>query len=605
MKNFKRFFSEYIFVFSIIILSAFLLVTFQNCNSPLQFREVELSSTELASLSLQRFTTEEDTPLEVQPKTYSSLRNNKALFTITRQPTHGTLTTFNSQTGKFTYVPANKYFGEDDFEYVEQEAGKSKPHQVSISIDVLMNNLLPNIVTDTIGFEMNTADTAFLLVVADYHDTSPLAFLSLDTTIKQIATKNGILKYLGPNKFSYMPNTNYRGNDSYEFVVKNSFGKTNKKIVYLNVGNPFRDLEPAIAVRGTGCAVCHLSTGSKLITDFGAGDSYFFGKQALATGGSPFSPPYSYYSDHGAGAWLTASLKEVLIPDLNLPFKPSSYDFTMSSIAQKAATTLPEYVNAVRGNATVTIKNQIYIGAPSSETIKSRTGLGTKPFLYAKNNDFSPDLAGLINKGSYYEATTLTCDGDLTINGPLFLNNLSLTTNEGCRIYTTGPIFISGKINYTQAQPTTTNNMNLQLVSSVWINLGVGTNHCENASNPGWYVDRSEDPISHRLITYPAATRELQQNGDTLRSLAQSLSGFQDASCRVSTNGEKPREVHYERLLLNAPRIDSRYTGEFNGVIIAEVNLMSLSAFSFTFDPVFSRVPILPMLLPSDYLVVK
>ena len=94
-------------------------------------------------------------------------------------------------------------------------------------------------------------------------------------------------------------------------------------------------------------------------------------------------------------------------------------------------------------------------------------------------------------------------------------------------------------------------------------------------------------------------------DGSLLRSIEQSISGFQDASCNSNSLGIAPREVHFERLLLNAPRIDSRYQGQFTGVVIAEVALMSLSKFSFTFDPVFSRVPVLPLLLPSDYLLVK
>ena len=95
------------------------------------------------------------------------------------------------------------------------------------------------------------------------------------------------------------------------------------------------------------------------------------------------------------------------------------------------------------------------------------------------------------------------------------------------------------------------------------------------------------------------------QDVNELKSIQSSITSFQDASCGKNAAGEFSREEHFDRLLLNAPRIDSRYTGQFNGVIIAETVLMSLSRFSFSFDPVFSRVPVLPLLLPSDYLIVK
>jgi hypothetical protein len=76
-----------------------------------------------------------------------------------------------------------------------------------------------------------------------------------------------------------------------------------------------------------------------------------------------------------------------------------------------------------------------------------------------------------------------------------------------------------------------------------------------------------------------------------------------DASCE-----EGGRNKSFERILVNAPLIESRYSGGFKGSIIGEVVLMSLglkvndSRFRFEYDPVFDGVPVLPMLTEQDFL---
>ncbi len=607
-------FKKYFTLFTALFVATSLLFAFQNCSKAAfsDMRYLELAS----ASSVQIFKTNEETELVVQPKTFSSLTGKRSSFTITRQPTHGVITSFDSETGKFIYQPSLKFFGDDEFHYVEQEAGVTKPHQVPIYIQVVKIGRTPSIITDTIGFEMNTQATQLTLAVTDYHDTAPQAFLSLDQNVREIKTAHGLLRHIADNRFTYTPDVNYRGNDKFEFTAKNSFGETSKKFVTLNVGNPFHNLEPSLAVRGIGCASCHLKSNSKLITDFGFGSDYFFGKNALAVGGNPLESPHSFYSDHGGASLTTAQLKEIVVPNQNLPFAVSSFMTAASANpVQAAAQTLEQYVKAVNPASTVVTKNQIFIGAPSADVLVARTGiLATTETTYIKNQDSSPVLSGLVKTGSYYTATTLVCDGDLVIKGTLYIKDLNLHTNDGCRIHVTGPIFINGKITYTQQTPGTTNNTNLQLVSSTWINMGVGLSHCE--SNPGyptnvsaWYRTHGASsgltPFSHRIVTHPAKSRTGQQNGAALQSLQSAIIGFQDASCRKSIASEAPREEHFERLLLNAPRVDSRYTGQFTGVIIAETVLMSLSSFSFTFDSVFSRVPVLPLLLPTDYLVVK
>lgn len=627
METFRKYFRRHIYILSVLLLFTVVASVFQNC-APAKFGSPETAdfSSMSSSLSAHAFVTNEDTPLEAQPKTFAMANSSRSYFTVTRQPSHGQLTSFDSTSGKFTYMPGPKFFGEDSFQYIEQEEGVATPHEVPISIEVIMVTHLA-IKTELIGFEMDSPATEFLLDVYDYNDPKPLSYLSFDLAVLEVKTKYGLLKKLpAANRFSYKPDAHFRGNDQYEFVAKNSFGETTKKVITLNVGNPFRNLEPSMAVRASGCISCHLNASSKVITDFGYGNNFFFGKHG---GANPLGAPYSWYSDNIGGGWFSTTLKEIIVPNVALPFRVGDYAATYSSTSsrwsasQKNATTVPEYMRAVlssniektRPAATVTTKSEIYIGAPTAEILISRSGIESKPFVYFKNTQASPELSGLVKKNTYYEAQTLTCDGDLTINGTVFLKNLTLITNNGCRIYATGPIFVNGKINYIQAVPGATNNTNLQLVSSRWINLGVGQTHCEKAANypknvRRWYYElgngTNENPMAHRVVAYAAPTRSGKEDGTALQAIAKTIVDLQDASCRpVITGQPAPREVHFERLLLNAPRVDSRYTGQFTGVIISELALMSLADFTFQFDDVFKRVPILPQLLPSHYLVVK
>ena len=175
---------------------------------------------------------QQNATLEAQPQTFTALSGRKSVFTITRQPTHGTITNFDINTGRFKYTPATKYIGDDAFYYSEAEEGVREPHPATITITVLMSDKYPVIITETVGFEMNTTAVGFSLAVRDYHDPVPQAFLSANA-VKETATGHGILKHIGANQFSYTPTRNYRGRDQFEFFARNSFGKTSKKIVTL------------------------------------------------------------------------------------------------------------------------------------------------------------------------------------------------------------------------------------------------------------------------------------------------------------------------------------------------------------------------------------
>lgn len=138
------------------------------------------------------------------------------------------------------------------------------------------------------------------------------------------------------------------------------------------------------------------------------------------------------------------------------------------------------------------------------------------------------------------------------------------------------------------------------------VGLGIGHNTC--SSTDSW-----PDSILQRLdyVNSTASsgrfagffTRTLgtpQQMLASLKSDADTIGVLSDASCGVGG-----RAIGLSHLLVNAPVIESRYQGQYNGVIIGELTLLSLGALKYSFDPVFLNVPILPLLDNADYLTIQ
>jgi hypothetical protein len=373
------------------------------------------------------------------------------------------------------------------------------------------------------------------------------------------------------------------------------------------------EFEPALAVRGSACITCHAKISPTHITDFGYGDPYFFGKP----GGAKFGTFDGHiYGDFYGGApnktgWLTAEIgKQVVVPSTKIDFDLAAAGARLSGRAEYhqplKATSLADYLRGVENQkprpAAVIEKDKVFIGAPDASTLEARFGIaGSGDKLeYIKTDVTSPDLAGIgLASGSFYTNTgEVACDGDLFLRGALFLDNPVISTRRGCRIYTTGPIFLNKNVAYGGGDEA-----NLQLVSAEAIMLGVGDKSCDPKDK--------ESPLSRRLVSGYAVstfmTREAQRRAVAPPVLARgiydrgkAIAALQDASCHDVALG-------FSRLLLNAPQVHSRYRGKFKGVVIAEIALFGrgASASEFEFDPVFKKVPVLPMLKPSDYLQVE
>jgi len=263
-----------------------------------------------------------------------------------------------------------------------------------------------------------------------------------------------------------------------------------------------------------------------------------------------------------------------------------------------------------------------FIGAPDRNQLLSNLNqVNSKDdWFYLKNTWTSADLnKNPIRKGDFYEVKgDLTCDGDLAFKKPLFIKDLKLTTLNGCRIYVVGPVLQQGPITYVSLN-SSSNRTNLQIISSDFISQGIGTSHCETAGSFSWFLhhgaSHENNPLKLRLTAHRPPLRATYFSNsvsywDSLRNVFSGMD-LEDASCRLGGDPQKTnlerRTLGFERLLLVAPMVQSRYIGKFKGVIIAEFANFTLSQFDFTFDSVFKdpEVGVLPLVPSQQYLEIS
>ena len=121
------------------------------------------------------------------------------------------------------------------------------------------------------------------------------------------------------------------------------------------------------------------------------------------------------------------------------------------------------------------------------------------------------------------------------------------------------------------------------------------------------YMHEVTDSMYNRMTFWMNATQFYRNDLRTGEAIGKDIladyaviGDQKDAAC-----APEKRNVSFQRILLNAPQVHTRYFGDVNGIIISEFLLPSLGQFKFEFDPVFMSVPILPKIPDYYYLKVK
>ncbi len=371
------------------------------------------------------------------------------------------------------------------------------------------------------------------------------------------------------------------------------------------IGKTLKSFKPALAVRASGCMNCHSNVRANLITDFGAGDSYYFGAQG--GGGPTYGNIYGDHSTNWSSAMITqvnasgvTERGRVTVPRVSAP----SVGYSTLAGYLRAVLTSPGAVGAPE----VVEKDSIRIGAPTELELKSAAGVfpASHPKWKYVTASGDQEISGLelSPNGLFVRNTTgeLHCSGDVFVNGVLLLNSLKLRTDgNGCRLHSTGTTFIQGPIQYLGSAAS----RNLQVVSSRAVVLGMDHSYLSARLNHSMSTSFFTRDATGANLTTRAKLDLIINESSTIPELtdASAQGQFLDVNGAVIGSG---RNVAFERLLINAPYVHSRYQGDYKGVVIAELAMFALGDLQFLYDRVFDteNLPILPLLEGSTILKV-
>jgi large repetitive protein len=134
--------------------------------------------------------------------------------------------------GSFTYTPNRNFNGDDSFEYTVSD-GNGGTDKAVVTITVTSVNDAPEAVDDDYTA---TEDTALVVNVADgllANDND----VDEDTLTATLSTDpgSGVANIHPDGSFTYMPNKNFNGDDSFEYMVSDGNGGTDKAVVAITV----------------------------------------------------------------------------------------------------------------------------------------------------------------------------------------------------------------------------------------------------------------------------------------------------------------------------------------------------------------------------------
>ncbi|AJZ75402.2 beta strand repeat-containing protein [Candidatus Nitrosotenuis cloacae] len=215
------------------------------------------------------YTTNEDTMLTVPAPGVLGNDSDGDTPTITSVliagPTHGILTL--NPNGSFTYTPNANYFGADSFTYKAND-GANNSDPATVSITILPINDAPKTINDS--YIANEDVTLVIPPPGILTNDSDVDGISLSSVLVA-GSSNGMLVLNPSGSFSYTPNANYFGADSFTYKVNDGFLDSNVAAVSITI-NPIDDITVAnddTATTNEDVAV----TTNVLVNDSGLGDN--------------------------------------------------------------------------------------------------------------------------------------------------------------------------------------------------------------------------------------------------------------------------------------------------------------------------------------------
>jgi hypothetical protein len=336
--------------------------------------------------------------------------------------------------------------------------------------------------------------------------------------------------------------------------------------------------QAVLAVRDISCAFCHAQVTSNVITDFSAGTDESTSEHTYRK--LMYQLEYTPAPTDIMGNPQPLIGGNLIVPKVDIPMTTKtsdcgySNDVAAKSEAKQKRSLTESLIKCAQpkfkwgaSSEKVVVKNKVSINPVSKpEDIKAIVGASK---LSASGMALVDDskLTGITgsSQSGFTANNNVTCEGAVVFDGPVLLKDALITTENGCRIYSTASIFVFGN---TKVLEDSSANANLQLMSPIFIG-----------------IDISLDDIKKRLLyTVNSQVRVSRGSGSELVSLISS-----DASKLNITSQAGASTAAYARFAAAAPVVYSRHGGNFSGAIVAEHFIGRIGKLSFTFDPVFKE----------------
>ncbi|WP_151835243.1 Ig-like domain-containing protein, partial [Acinetobacter ursingii] len=136
-------------------------------------------------------------------------------YTVSTNPSHGTVS-IDSATGGYTYTPNANYNGSDSFEVTVAD-GKGGSTTVTVPVTVTAVNDAPTATANSVTTDEDTAVTGN--VVGQDVDGDSLTY-----TVSTNPSHGTVSIDSATGGYTYTPNANYNGSDSFEVTVADGKG---------------------------------------------------------------------------------------------------------------------------------------------------------------------------------------------------------------------------------------------------------------------------------------------------------------------------------------------------------------------------------------------
>ncbi len=189
--------------------------------------------------------------------------------TVVTEPTHGTLTL--STDGSFTYEPADDYYGTDTFTYVAND-GTNDSAEATVTITINAVEDAPDAVADSYSVPVNGQLTVTdeLGVLVNDADADGDAITAVVVT----EPSNGTLTLNSDGSFSYTPDADFYGTDTFTYVANDGSNDSTETTVTIIVDSAASVLDDEYSVTRNESLVVATASGVAANDSDPDGDSF-------------------------------------------------------------------------------------------------------------------------------------------------------------------------------------------------------------------------------------------------------------------------------------------------------------------------------------------